>query len=57
MAAVLEVPGSFRPFETFLENWLTNNQQQRIVETGEQLQQRRSGDAIVAPLINDALDG
>jgi hypothetical protein len=49
--------GTFRPFETFLANWLNNNQQQRIVETENYYNNEDPGMSIVAPLINDALSG
>ena len=49
--------GTFRPFETFLANWLTNNQQQRIVETENYYNNEDPGMQIVAPLINDAISG
>jgi hypothetical protein len=49
--------GTFRPFETFLQNWLTNNQQQRIVETENYYNNEDPGMQIVAPLINDAIGG
>ena len=49
--------GTFRPFETFLQNWLVNNQQQRIVETSNNYNNEDPGMSIVAPLINDAIDG
>jgi hypothetical protein len=49
--------GTFRPLETFLANWLTNNQQQRIVETENYYNNEDPGMQIVAPLINDAISG
>ncbi len=49
--------GTFRPFETFLANWLTNNQQQRIVEKENYYNNEDPGMQIVAPLINDAISG
>jgi hypothetical protein len=49
--------GTFRPFETFLQNWLVNNQQQRIVETENYYNNEDPGMSIVAPLINDAIGG
>jgi hypothetical protein len=49
--------GTFRPFETFLQNWLVNNQQQRIVETENSYNNEDPGMVIVAPLINDAISG
>jgi hypothetical protein len=49
--------GTFRPFETFLQNWLANDQVQRIVETENYYNNEDPGMAIVAPLINDAIDG
>ena len=49
--------GTFRPIETFLQNWLNNNQQQRIVETENYYNNEDPGMSIVAPLINDAING
>jgi hypothetical protein len=49
--------GTFRPFETFLTNWLTYSQQQRIVETENYYNNEDPGMQIVAPLINDAISG
>jgi hypothetical protein len=49
--------GTFRPIETFLQNWLNNNQQQRIVETENYYNNDDPGMQIVAPLINDAISG
>jgi len=49
--------GTFRPFETFLQNWLVNNQQQRIVEKENYYNNEDPGMSIVAPLINDAISG
>lgn len=49
--------GTFRPMETFLQNWLGNNQQQRIVETENYYNNEDPGMQIVAPLINDAING
>jgi hypothetical protein len=49
--------GTFRPFETFLQNWLVGNQQQRIVETENYYNNEDPGMSIVAPLINDAISG
>ena len=49
--------GTFRPFETFLQNWLVGNQQQRIVETENYYNNEDAGMSIVAPLINDAISG
>jgi hypothetical protein len=49
--------GTFRPLETFLQNWLVNNQQQRIVETENYYNNEDPGMSIVAPLINDAING
>jgi len=49
--------GTFRPMETFLQNWLVNNQQQRIVETENYYNNEDPGMQIVAPLINDAISG
>lgn len=47
----------FTPMETFLTNWLTNNQQSRIVEKENYYNNEDPGMQIVAPLINDALAG
>ncbi|HEY8152743.1 MAG TPA: hypothetical protein VII72_01305 [Myxococcota bacterium] len=49
--------GTFRPFETFLSNWLNGNLQQRIVETENYYNNEDLGMQIVAPLINDAISG
>ncbi len=49
--------GTFRPIETFLQNWLNGNQQQRIVETENYYNNEDPGMSIVAPLINDAING
>jgi hypothetical protein len=49
--------GTFRPFETFLANWLNGNQQQRIVEKENYYNNEDLGMQIVAPLINDAISG
>jgi hypothetical protein len=49
--------GTFRPIETFLQNWLNGNQQQRIVETENYYNNEDPGMQIVAPLINDAING
>jgi len=49
--------GTFRSIETFLANWLTNNQQQRIAETENYYNNDDLGMQIVAPLINDAIAG
>jgi hypothetical protein len=49
--------GTFRPIETFLANWLTNNQRQRIAETENYYNNEDLGMQIVAPLINDAIAG
>ena len=49
--------GTFRPIETFLANWLNGNQQQRIVETENYYNNEDPGMQIVAPLINDAING
>jgi hypothetical protein len=50
-------PSGFTPFETFLERWLVNNQQGRIVEPENYYNNEDPGMQIVAPLINDALAG
>lgn len=47
----------FTPFETFLANWLNNNQQSRIVEKENYYNNEDPGMQIVAPLINDAIGG
>jgi len=50
-------PSGFTPFETFLERWLVNNQQGRIVEPENYYNNEDPGMQLVAPLINDALAG
>jgi hypothetical protein len=50
-------PSGFRPFETFLVNWLGNSSQQRIVEPSNNYNNEDPGMQIIAPLINDALAG
>lgn len=50
-------PSGFTPFETFLQNWIGNNQQKRIVEPENYYNDEDPGMMIVAPLINDALAG
>jgi hypothetical protein len=50
-------PSGFTPFETFLEAWLVNNQQRRIVEPENYYNHEDPGMQIVGPLINDALAG
>ncbi|MFN8546257.1 MAG: hypothetical protein U0807_18930 [Candidatus Binatia bacterium] len=50
-------PSGFLPFETFLTNWLTNNQRSRIVEKENYYNDEDPGMQIVGPLINDALAG
>jgi hypothetical protein len=50
-------PSDFTPFETFLERWLVNDQQGRIVEPENYYNNEDPGMQIVAPLINDALAG
>lgn len=50
-------PSGFRPFETFLQNWTGNNQQQRIVEPENYYNNEDPGMQIIGPLINDALAG
>jgi hypothetical protein len=47
----------FLPFETFLANWLTNNQRPRTVEVQNNYNNEDPGMSIVAPLINDAISG
>ena len=50
-------PSGFLPFETFLQNWIANDQRSRIVEKENYYNQEDPGMQIVAPLINDALAG
>lgn len=50
-------PSGFTPFETFLANWISNNQRIRIVEPENYYNNEDPGMQIVAPLINDALAG
>lgn len=50
-------PSGFTPFETFLDIWLTNSQQKRIVEPENYYNNEDPGMQIVGPLINDALAG
>jgi len=45
------------PIENFLELWLNQDQQSRIVETENYYNNEDPGMQIVAPLINDALSG
>jgi len=47
----------FTPFETFLANWLGGNQKPRIVEKENYYNNEDLGMQIVAPLINDAING
>jgi len=47
----------FTPFETFLANWLNGNQKPRIVEKENYYNNEDAGMQIVAPLINDAING
>ena len=48
-------PSGFTPFETFLQKWIGNNQQSRIVEPQNAYNDEDPGMIIVGPLINDAL--
>jgi Pectinacetylesterase len=50
-------PSGFLPFETFLQQWLINNQQKRTVEPENYYNDEDPGMQIVAPLINAALAG
>jgi hypothetical protein len=50
-------PGEFMPIETFLDNWLVYDQQQRRIEPENYYNNEDPGMQIVAPLINDALEG
>jgi hypothetical protein len=50
-------PSGFLPFETFLDKWVTNNQQVRTVEPENYYNDEDPGMQIVAPLINAALEG
>lgn len=50
-------PSGNMPFETFLQNWIGNNQRSRIVEPENYYNQEDPGMQIVGPLINDALAG
>jgi Pectinacetylesterase len=50
-------PSGFTPFETFLDKWINNNQQVRIVEPENYYNNEDPGMQIVGPLINDALAG
>jgi len=50
-------PSGFTPFETFLQQWLVNNAQKRIVEKENYYNNEDPGMQIVGPLINDALAG
>ena len=45
------------PFETFLANWINNNQRVRIQEPENYYNNEDPGMQIVAPLINDAIAG
>jgi hypothetical protein len=47
----------FTPFENFLQTWLSNDGQSRIVEKQNNYNNEDPGMSIVAPLINDALAG
>jgi hypothetical protein len=50
-------PSGMTPFETFLANWLNNNQKPRLQEPENYYNNEDPGMQIVAPLINDAIDG
>ena len=50
-------PSGFKPFETFFDAWVLNNQQSRIVEPENYYNNEDPGMQIVGPLINDALAG
>ena len=50
-------PSGNMPFETFLTRFITNNQQTRIVEPENYYNNEDPGMQIVAPLINDAING
>jgi hypothetical protein len=50
-------PSGQMPFETFLANWINNNQRIRIVEPENYYNNEDPGMQIVAPLINDAIAG
>ena len=50
-------PSGNMPFETFLANWINNNQRIRIREPQNNYNNEDPGMQIVAPLINDAIAG
>jgi hypothetical protein len=50
-------PGEFVTFEGFLEDWVNGGQQIRAVEPQNNYNNEDPGMSIVAPLINDALEG
>jgi Pectinacetylesterase len=50
-------PSGMLPFETFLQNWIVNNQKPRTVEPENYYNNEDPGMQIVAPLINDAIAG
>jgi hypothetical protein len=50
-------PSGMTPFETFLGNWVNNNQKPRLQEPENYYNNEDPGMQIVAPLINDAIDG
>jgi hypothetical protein len=50
-------PSGNLPFNTFLANWINSNQKPRIVEPENYFNNEDPGMQIVAPLINDAIDG
>ena len=50
-------PSGNMPFETFLANWINNNQRIRIQEPENYYNNEDPGMQIVAPLINDAISG
>jgi hypothetical protein len=50
-------PSGNKPMETFLNDWVVNNTKPRIVEPENYYNNEDPGMQIVAPLINDAIDG
>jgi len=50
-------PSGNKPMETFLNDWIVNNTKPRIVEPENYYNNEDLGMQIVAPLINDAIDG
>jgi hypothetical protein len=50
-------PSGNVPFETFLSNWINNNQRMRTQEPENYYNNEDPGMQIVAPLINDAIAG